>query len=110
MAIIDEITDDGLLGTTLEEICETLARNHEGNDSPPELEEVEEILRRIQKFDPTGVGARDLRECLLLQLEQLDGNTPWLKEARTQLQRTYIFWATKISRPWCGRRICQNRS
>ena len=48
----------------------------------PELEEVEEILRRIQKFDPTGVGARDLRECLLLQLEQLDGNTPWLKEAR----------------------------
>ena len=82
MAIIDEITDDGLLGTTLEEICETLARNHEGNDSPPELEEVEEILRRIQKFDPTGVGARDLRECLLLQLEQLDGNTPWLKEAR----------------------------
>ena len=82
MAIIDEITDDGLLGTTLEEICETLARNHEGNESPPALEEVEEILRRIQQFDPVGVGARDLRECLLLQLEQLDEITPWLKEAK----------------------------
>ncbi len=82
MAIIDEITDDGLLGTTLEEICETLARNHEANESPPALEEVEEILRRIQQFDPIGVGARDLRECLLLQLEQLDDTTPWLKEAK----------------------------
>ena len=82
MAIIDEITDDGLLGTTLEEICETLARNHEGNESPPALEEVEEILHRIQQFDPIGVGARDLRECLLLQLEQLDDTTPWLKEAK----------------------------
>ena len=82
MAIIDEITDDGLLGTTLEEICETLARNHEGNESPPALEEVEEILRRIQQFDPIGVGARDLQECLLLQLEQLDDTTPWLKEAK----------------------------
>ena len=82
MAIIDEITDDGLLGTTLEEICETLARSHEGNDAPPALEEIEEILQRVQQFDPIGVGARDLQECLLLQLEQLDETTPWLTEAR----------------------------
>jgi RNA polymerase sigma-54 factor len=82
MAIIDEITDDGLLGTTLDEICETLARSHEGDEPPPALEEVEEILRRVQQFDPIGVGARDLQECLLLQLEQLDETTPWLKEAK----------------------------
>ena len=82
MAIIDEITDDGLLGTTLEEIRETLARSHEGSDAPPALEEIEEILRRVQQFDPIGVGARDLQECLLLQLEQLDEATPWLTEAR----------------------------
>ena len=82
MAIIDEITDDGLLGTTLDEICETLARSHEGDEPPPVLEEVEEILRRVQQFDPIGVGARDLQECLLLQLEQLDETTPWLKEAK----------------------------
>lgn len=82
MAIIDEITDDGLLGTTLEEIRETLARSYEGSDAPPALEEIEEILRRVQQFDPIGVGARDLQECLLLQLEQLDEATPWLTEAR----------------------------
>ena len=82
MAIIDEITDDGLLGTTLDEICETLARSHERDEPPPALEEVEEILRRVQQFDPIGVGARDLQECLLLQLEQLDETTPWLKEAK----------------------------
>jgi RNA polymerase sigma-54 factor len=82
MAIIDEINDDGLLGTTLEEICETLARSHEGSDAPPALEEIEEILQRVQQFDPIGVGARDLQECLLLQLEQLDETTPWLTEAR----------------------------
>ena len=82
MAIIDEITDDGLLGTTLEEIRETLARSYEGSDAPPALEEIEEILRRVQQFDPIGVGARDLQECLLLQLEQLDETTPWLTEAR----------------------------
>ena len=82
MAIIDEITDDGLLGTTLDEICGTLARSHEGDEPPPALEEVEEILHRVQQFDPIGVGARDLQECLLLQLEQLDETTPWLKEAK----------------------------
>mgnify|MGYP002816151406 FL=1 len=82
MAIIDEITDDGLLGTTLEEICGTLARSHEGEEPPPALEEVEEILRRVQQFDPIGVGARDLQECLLLQLEQMDETTPWLREAK----------------------------
>ena len=34
-------------------------------------EEVEVVLRRIQFFDPVGVAARDLRECLLIQLENL---------------------------------------
>ena len=82
MAIIDEITDDGLLGTSLEEICGTLARSHEGEEPPPTLEEVEEILHRVQQFDPIGVGARDLQECLLLQLEQMDETTPWLREAK----------------------------
>ncbi len=36
-----------------------------------ELEELEIALRRIQNFDPTGIGARDLQECLSLQLRAL---------------------------------------
>lgn len=82
LAIIDAITDDGLLSTSLAEICLTLAKDNQSADPPPTEDEVAEILRRIQQFDPVGIGARDLRECLLLQLEQLDLDTPWLKEAQ----------------------------
>jgi RNA polymerase sigma-54 factor len=47
------------------------------------LEEVQAVLHRIQHFDPPGVAARDLRECLLLQLNQLDKDTPFLNGAKT---------------------------
>ena len=83
LAIIDAINDDGLLGTSIQDICLTLADNNQGSEPPPTEAEVTEILHRIQRFDPVGVGARDLRECLLLQLEQLDAATPWLNEATT---------------------------
>ena len=38
--------------------------------------------QRLQALDPAGVAARDLRECLLLQLRELDAATPWLPEAQ----------------------------
>ena len=46
------------------------------------VEEVNAVLHRIQQFDPPGVGARDLRECLLIQLEQLPQDTLYREEAR----------------------------
>ena len=49
------------------------------------VEEVEMVLHMLQQFDPTGVCARDLRECLLLQLRDVPDGTPWLEEARTLL-------------------------
>ncbi|STZ11347.1 RNA polymerase factor sigma-54 [Morganella morganii] len=42
---------------------------------------MEAVLKRIQRFDPVGVGARDLRECLMVQLKILPPETPSLKEA-----------------------------
>ncbi len=45
-------------------------------------EEVEAVLKRIQRFDPVGVAAKDLRDCLLIQLSQFAKETPWLEEAR----------------------------
>ena len=71
--IIDSIEDDGYLKSSLEDIQQSL-----GKDSAAELDEVEAVLHRIQHFDPIGVGARDLRECLLIQLNLLDQNTPHL--------------------------------
>jgi RNA polymerase sigma-54 factor len=75
---IGNIAEDGYLGATLEEIVagvNHLLQQHadhaegEAEAQPYTLAEAEEMLRIIQKLDPPGVGARDLRECLLLQLE-----------------------------------------
>src|SRR5690606_6873891 len=70
-ALIDAIDDDGYLRTSFDEIVETLAP-----DLPCSHEEILAVLHRIQHMDPVGVGARDLRECLLLQLEVMDPDTP----------------------------------
>ena len=71
--IIDDIGDDGYLKSSVEEIQHSL-----GNDYPTEADEIEAVLHRIQHFDPVGVGARDLRECLLIQLSLLNKETPHL--------------------------------
>ena len=68
--IIDAIEDDGYLTSSLEDIQQSL-----GEESPAELDEIEAVLHRLQHFDPIGVAARDLRECLLIQLNLLDQNT-----------------------------------
>ncbi len=76
-AIIDAIEESGYLTSSLEEICQGL---------PDEIAmapaEAEKVLGQIQRFDPQGVGARSPAECLLLQLETLPADTPWLAEAR----------------------------
>lgn len=59
--IIGNIDDHGYLKATLEEIAQATQTS---------VERVETVLRIIQGFDPPGVAARDLRECLLLQLER----------------------------------------
>ena len=79
--IIDSIDDNGMLTASLEDICASLIDPARESDEQPTLEDVETVLHKIQQFDPVGVGARDLRECLLLQLAQLDAQTPWLDEA-----------------------------
>ena len=58
-AIIGNLNEDGYLDGTLEEIAAL---------GPWPMETVEKALGTVQQLDPTGVGARDLRECLLLQL------------------------------------------
>jgi RNA polymerase sigma-54 factor len=76
-AIIDAIDDDGYLAAPLEEIQQGLQAGLEAD-----LDEVSAVLHRIQNFDPPGVAARDLRECLMIQLQQLPADTPMLTEAK----------------------------
>ncbi len=61
--LIDAIDEDGFL-RDWDELCERLGAEHP-------VERMETVLRAIQAFDPPGVAARDLQECLLLQLAQL---------------------------------------
>jgi RNA polymerase sigma-54 factor len=60
--IIGNLNKDGYLDATLEEIAEMAG---------VAVEDVEKVLLKIQKFDPLGVAARDLRECLLIQAQSL---------------------------------------
>ncbi len=80
IAIIDAINDDGYLTESVEDIHKSLA-----DELEIEIDEVEAVLHRIQRFDPVGVGARNLRECLLLQLEMFDEDTDGLEDVRTVL-------------------------
>jgi RNA polymerase sigma-54 factor len=65
-ALIDSLNDDGYLTEPLEDIRLGLA----DSDAAPEADEVQAVLHRIQSFDPPGIAARGLKECLLLQLRQ----------------------------------------
>ena len=75
-SIVDAVDDTGYLTVPLEDILESMG------DEEIDIDEVEAVLKRIQRFDPVGVAAKDLRDCLLIQLSQFDKTTPWLGEAR----------------------------
>ena len=75
--LIDAIDEDGYLADSLEELCDTLAP-----ELQTDVDEIERVLACIQRFDPLGVGARDLCECLLLQLAPFAPDTPGLELAR----------------------------
>lgn len=82
-SIIDGIDNEGYLRTELEDILQLFTRSSNPELQQVELDEIEAVLRRIQQFDPVGVGARSLSECLSIQLAQLDSATPMLEHAKT---------------------------
>ncbi len=67
--LIGSIEGDGYIRRALESIVNDLAFS-QGVETT--LDEVENILKKIQSFDPPGIAARNLQECLLLQLERMD--------------------------------------
>lgn len=77
LAIIDSINEDGYLITGLDDIFQSLQDQFEDLDA----EEVAAVLHRIQHFDPAGIGAADLADCLRLQLQQMPVSTPCRAEA-----------------------------
>ena len=78
LAIIDSIDESGYLSDSLNDIQQAVGTE----DELIEMDEIEAVLKRIQHFDPIGVAARSVQECLLIQLSQFSAGTPWLAEAR----------------------------
>ena len=72
-AIVDAINDDGYLTESAESIAETVS-----DEAVTDAAGVERVLGIVQQFDPAGVGARSVAECIELQLAQLDPATPGL--------------------------------
>lgn len=83
-ALIEALDQRGFLSSSLDDIAETV-RQELGDDLPdetfPEEDELMVVLHHLQQFDPPGVAARDLRECLQIQLLQLAEDVPWRREA-----------------------------
>lgn len=65
--LIGSLDDDGLLRKDMESLSEELAIYHNVDVTP---EQIEKVLYKLQEFDPAGIGARNLQECLLLQIER----------------------------------------
>jgi RNA polymerase sigma-54 factor len=69
--VIGNLDRNGYLIASLEEIAVATGT---------EPEQVEQVLKAIQEFDPLGVAARDLKECLLIQIRHLGERVPWVEE------------------------------
>lgn len=67
--LIGSLDDDGLLRKDLDSISDELAIYHHIDVTP---QDIERVLKKLQDFDPAGIGARSLQECLLLQIRRRD--------------------------------------
>lgn len=81
--LIGSLDDDGLLRKNLEDISDELAIYHNVDVSK---DEIEQVLEMLHDFDPPGIGARSLQECLLLQIDRMDSG----RHQQTALMREVI--------------------
>lgn len=88
--LIGSLDDDGLLRKDLDSICDELAIYHNVDVT---TQEIEQVLSKLQEFDPAGIGARSLQECLLLQIARRDDSQ--LKKLMTEVIRHHFDEFTK---------------
>lgn len=87
--IIDGVDHSGYLRISLAELLEHFQQHEPELFKETEPDELEAVLHRVQQFDPPGVAARDLGECLSIQLRQLPDDTP-LRASAIALCDQYI--------------------
>ncbi|MBL7736966.1 MAG: RNA polymerase factor sigma-54 [Chitinophagaceae bacterium] len=84
--LIDSLNDAGMLDRELSSIADDLSFRYK---RWVETEELENILLKLQELDPAGIGSRNTRECLLLQLQRMNGKRPDVKMAIRILKEHY---------------------
>ena len=89
--IIGSLDDDGYLRRSIDSIVDDIVLR---TNVYAEEEDVLEMLKVIQEFEPAGVGARDLRECLLLQIKNLK-RTPDVENAEKILRHHFNEFTSK---------------
>lgn len=83
--LIGSLDDDGFLRISLQQIQDELEVYHNVNTS---AEELEHVLHILQNFEPAGIGARSLQECLLLQVQHAADNQSPVKQQLARLLQT----------------------
>ncbi|MCU4414776.1 RNA polymerase factor sigma-54 [Acinetobacter sp. WU_MDCI_Axc73] len=98
--IIDCLDDKGFLEAEIEEVL--LAAQHllieADYDEEIELDEILVVLKHIQRLDPVGVASMNLAECLKIQLEVMDIQTPYRREALSLLQCYELLIANDLNK------------
>lgn len=90
--IVGSIDQDGYLRRPISSIVDDLMFSQGMMLSE---DDVEVVLKRIQKLDPIGIAARDLRECLIVQLETMPAETPGRNDALKMLEKAYKAFTMK---------------
>ena len=88
-SILESVDEEGYLTSTVDDIFEGLRDELSSEDDPLEEDEVVAVLHRLQQFDPPGVCARDLADCLAIQLKQLPSDTPH-RDVAIKIVENYI--------------------
>jgi RNA polymerase sigma-54 factor len=76
-AILESIDEKGYLSSTIKDIYDGLKEELSTEEDPLDEDEVDAVLHRLQQFDPPGVCAANLADCLSIQLRQLPSDTPF---------------------------------
>jgi RNA polymerase sigma-54 factor len=90
--IIGSVDEDGYLRRPLESIIDDIMFNHGILLTD---DDVERVLAKVQQLDPVGIGSRDLRECLLVQLRSMPDDLPGRNAAIQMLEEAYKAFTMK---------------
>ncbi|MFO8099957.1 MAG: RNA polymerase factor sigma-54 [Salinibacter sp.] len=90
--IVGSIDEDGYLKRDAESIMDDILFNH---GVEVDADDVERVLRQVQSLDPAGIAARDLRECLLLQLYRMEADVAGRSTAIAMLEDEYEAFTKK---------------